>query len=337
MAVLTSWVWVLAGCFSAAVAEDSGISALYPAVWEESPEQLSDYRSEDGQHIMNPWEVTERMGMYRILLKQTAPYFARYAPENEQNLLWGLPLQFGWQYKTGRLADPTGMIDCSYELADHLCVSVDSWWADINYYLSVIPFLAAVGSGILGISSDQIVILPPPSDQRRFCYTVSGCRSAFPETMDSWNAFFQYMQTPSSDFDGLLEHLWAAHTSSLDSSLSTFVDRYDYYPDQEVNFQKNWAIAVNYLAAARLPTTLRRSHGLQKGLPPHILLYTDIAPFISDFTPLQNKVLLMLNELGDLDRLTGSSSLKAWEAIMSTKLSRKLLLKFLEAFLGTST
>lgn len=102
MAVLASFVWILVGCISAAVAEGSNISDLYPPFWEESPEQLSDYRLEDGKHIIDPWVFTDRMGLYRILLNQTATYFASYGSENEQNLFWGLPLQFGWQYRSGK-------------------------------------------------------------------------------------------------------------------------------------------------------------------------------------------------------------------------------------------
>ncbi|XP_031236190.1 protein LEG1 homolog [Mastomys coucha] len=336
MAVLASWVWVLAGCFSAAVARISNISVLYPPFWEESPEQLSDYRLEDGKHIINPWIFTDRMGMYRILLTETATYFARYGPENEQNLLWGLPLQFGWQYQTGRLADPTGMRDCGNELEESLCISVDSWWADVNYYLSVLPFLAAVDSGIAGLSPEQITILPPPKDQMRFCYNVSGCQSAFPETMNRWRDFFQYMQLPSSDFDGLLKKLWDAHTLSLEYPTRAFVDRYNFYSDQEASFEKNWAITVYYLGEARLPTTLIRAHSFQRGLPPRVLDDIDIAPFIPDFTPLQNKVLVTLNLLGDIDRYSGSLSLTIWESLMSTKFARKLFLNAFEEFLGTS-
>lgn len=83
--------------------------------------------------------------------------------------------------------------------------------------------------------------------------------------------------------------------------------RYAYYSDQESKFEKNWAIAVDYLAAAYYPTTLIRTHGFQKGLPPRILLDTDIAPFIADFTTTQNTVLLSLTVLGDTDQLTGTN------------------------------
>lgn len=94
MAVPDSWVWVLVGCIFAAVAEGSDISDLYPPLWEESPRELSNYSLEDGKHIINPWVFTDRMGLYRILLNQMATYFEKYGSENEQNILWGLPVEF---------------------------------------------------------------------------------------------------------------------------------------------------------------------------------------------------------------------------------------------------
>ncbi|KAL6092325.1 hypothetical protein STEG23_014957 [Scotinomys teguina] len=147
----------------------------------------------------------------------------------------------------------------------------------------------------------------------------------------------QYMQLPSSDFDGLLEHLWAAHTSSLEYPVGVFTDRYAYYSSPEANFEKNWAIAVNYLAAAYLPTTMDRTYRCQSGLPTRVLVNSDIAPFITDFTLLQNEVLLSLTALGNTDRNTGSASLKAWKFVMHSKFARELFLKAFEEFLGSST
>lgn len=66
-------------------------------------------------------------------------------------------------------------------------------FTDVNYFLSVLPFLAAVDSGILGISSDEFTILPPPLDESRFCYNVSDCKKLVGEIMDSWTTFFQVL------------------------------------------------------------------------------------------------------------------------------------------------
>ncbi|CAF3027312.1 unnamed protein product [Rotaria socialis] len=57
---------------------------------------------------------------------------------NESNILFAFSSQFGWQYESNRLFTN-----------NTLTMSLDSWWAAANYYLSVILFLAAVDVGII--------------------------------------------------------------------------------------------------------------------------------------------------------------------------------------------
>ncbi|XP_069866282.1 protein LEG1 homolog [Dipodomys merriami] len=337
MAFIPCWAWVLVGYLSTSVIGAPNLSSFYPPLWEESPGQFSDYKVENGKYIIDPWVYTSRMGMYKILLSQTATYFAKFAPENEQNVLWGLPLQLGWQFRSGRSADPTRKTNCGYESEDHLCISADSWWTDINYFLCAIPFLSAVDSGIMGISPDEVTLLPPPKDQQRFCYNVSGCRSSHPEMMKQWNAFYQYLKSPSTDFDDILRYLWTAHTSSLEGSLGDFEDKLLYYSKPEADFEKSWCVVVNYLVASLYPPTLIRTHNFEKGLPPRVLLKTDIAPFIKGFTPLQNVAVLSLNGLRKLDESTDSESLTLWETLMKTKTARKLVLLLMETFIEIAT
>ncbi|XP_042637691.1 protein LEG1 homolog [Orycteropus afer afer] len=332
MAFLLLLAYVIAGCLSAASAGTCNLLALYPPLWEESPGQFNVYQVKNGQYIIDAWVYPERMGMYKILLTQTAKYFERFSPENEQNILWGLPLQHGWQYNTGRLADPTNATNCGYE-SDHLCISVNSWWADINYFLCALPFLSAVDSGVMGISSDQVTILPPPKDQMLFCFDVFTCRSLFPKTMDKWNAFYQNMKLPSSSFEGLLKYLWAAHTSTLQDVLKIFETRLQNYAKPEADFERSWSLAVEYIAASNFPTTLIRIHEFQKGLPPRMLVTGDKAPFISDFTFFQNIVLFSLNSLYEVANATGSLSLTIWKHLMKTEFARKLVLTNLEIVL----
>ncbi|KAM9665215.1 protein LEG1 homolog [Trichechus inunguis] len=334
MAFLLSWTCVIVGCLSASLAVTSNLSDLYPPLWVESPGQFSDYRMKDGQYIINAWVYPERMGMYKILLTQTARYFERFAPENEQNVLWGLPLQHGWQYHTGRLADPTHRTNCGYESGNHLCISVDSWWADINYFLCALPFLAAVDSGVMGISADQVTLLPPPKDQNLFCLNVSACCSSFPETMGKWNAFYQHLKLPSSTFDDLLKYLWVAHTSTLKDTLQTFESRLNNYLKPEAYFEISWSVAVEYIAASNFPTTLIRTSDFQKGLPPRMLVTGDVAPFIRNFTAFQNIVLFSVNTLHKVDNATGHSSLIIWKNLMKTQVARRFVLEILEIILN---
>ncbi|XP_037700546.1 protein LEG1 homolog [Choloepus didactylus] len=327
MVFLSTWSCVIIGSLLSYLAGASSLSDLYPPLWNESTGQLRNYRGEDGQYTIDPWKYLERMGMYKILLNCTASYFVKFAPENEQNILWGLPLQNGWQYTSGRLADPTQRTNCGYESGDRLCISVDSWWADLNYFLCALPFLAAVDSGLMGISSDQVTLALPPKDQTKFCYDVSSCRSSFTETMDKWNAFYQYLQTPSSRFDDLLKYLWAAHTSTLEHTIKIFEDRYDYYSKPEADFERSWVVTVEFIAAALFPTTLTGVHKFQKGLPPRLLVTGDVAPFISDFTRFQNTFLFVIDYLGQVDESTDSLSLDLWKTLMESETARTFALR----------
>nr|XP_014708970.2 protein LEG1 homolog isoform X4 [Equus asinus] len=311
----------------------SSISDAYPPLWKESPGEFSDYKVENGKYVINVWHYLERMGTYKILLNKTAKYFEKFAPENEQNILWGLPVHHGWQYYTGRLADPTQRTGCGHESGDHLCISVDSWWADFNYYLSAMPFLAAIDSGIMGISSDNVTFLPPSKDQMSFCYNVSSCHSSFPEAMKKWNEFYQHVKSCSDNLDDLLKYLWAAHVSSLKIAHKNFHDRLKYYSKQEADFERSWALFVDYLAPPRFPTTLTRMYEFQKGLPTRMLASGDIAPFIKDFTGFQNTVLLALNFIRKVHEYTGTLSFTVWKTLMKVKVARKLFLEILEFIL----
>uniref|UniRef100_K9IXD1 Putative secreted protein n=1 Tax=Desmodus rotundus TaxID=9430 RepID=K9IXD1_DESRO len=330
MALLSPWACILIGCFSLSLAEAASLSDLYPPLWEESPGQFSGYKVENGKYIINPWIYPERMGMYKILLTQTARYFEKFAPENEKNVLWGLPLQHGWQYSTGRLADPSQKTDCGYGSGDPLCISVDSWWADINYFLCALPFFAAVDSGIMGISSDQVTLLPPPKDQTKFCVNVSTCQSSFPRTMRQWNTFYKHVQSPFSSFEDLLKYLWDAHTLTLHDVFKSFDHRLEYYSKPEADFARIWSVNVEYIAALQLPTNLIRIHEFGKGMPPRVLVHGDRAPSISDFSTRQNVVLLGLSLVRDVHDWTGSLSLKIWKMLMKTQIARQLALEFLE-------
>eukprot|EP01035_Chromulina_nebulosa_P017478 gene17478-23030_t len=59
--------------------------------------------------------------------------------DNSKNILWGLPLQHSWQYVTGRL----------FSSDNDTTIDVKAWWGDMNYYLSIIPYLGAVKAALL--------------------------------------------------------------------------------------------------------------------------------------------------------------------------------------------
>ncbi|NXC21359.1 LEG1H protein, partial [Corythaeola cristata] len=164
---------------------------VYPPLWDLAPENLLDFQVKDNKTVINAWNYRERLGAYKSLLNASAKYFTAFGSQNFGNILWGLPLQHGWQFRTGRLADPSSVTSCGYEDGDLLCISVRSWWSCVNYYLAVIPFLGAVEAGLFGQLQYEIELLPPEERRDDFCYSVADCRSRIPELMDDWKAYFE--------------------------------------------------------------------------------------------------------------------------------------------------
>ncbi|XP_074120790.1 protein LEG1 homolog [Sminthopsis crassicaudata] len=324
MLLLPSLLCALAGYVSAFLVETATLTDLYPPLWKDCPSQFSDYKVEDGVYTIDPWLYPERMGMYKILITFTAKYFERFGPNNEENILWGLPLQHGWQFKSGRLTDPTNVTDCGRKNGDHMCISVNSWWACMNYNLCVLPFLGAIEAGALGISSDQVTLLPPPKDQMHFCYDVTTCRSSFPDAMTKWNTFFQQAKNLSKTLDDLLSDLWIAHVATLKATKNIFRNRIQYYSKPELDFEKSWTTAMDYVAAMCFETTLTKTYKFQMALPPRLLNSGDQPFLIKDFTDSQNRLLYLLNLLYETDDNSGHKFLHLFKNVMKSKILRKI-------------
>lgn len=109
--------------------------------------------------------------------------------------------------------------------------------------------------------------------------------------------------------------------------------RLKYYSKQEADFERSWALFVDYLAPPNFPTTLIRTYEFQKELPTRMLVSGDRAPFISDFSGFQNTVLFALNLLHKVHKYTGTLSLTLWKTLMKSTVARKLFLEILEFIL----
>ncbi|NXD76703.1 LEG1H protein, partial [Halcyon senegalensis] len=290
--------------------------AAYPPLWDLAPENLLDFPVKDNKIVINAWDYQQRLGMYKILLNFSSKYFATFGSQNFGNILWGLPLQHGWQFHTGRLADPSNVTSCGYEDGDLLCISVRSWWACMNYYLSALPFLGAVEAGLFGQLQYEIELLPPEEQRADFCYSVADCRSRIPKLMDDWKAYFEVnnffflsAMSPATfssfQLDDALHYLWKAHVASIAYALPKFHDSLKYLPDTEANFGEDWANGVDFIAATYFSTDFLTTNKFQAFLPQRMLVDRDVLPSISDFSPQQNRVLLSLRSLHKANQLTG--------------------------------
>ncbi|NWU67211.1 LEG1H protein, partial [Pterocles burchelli] len=309
---------------------------VYPPLWYLAPENLLDYLVKDNKIVIDAWNYQERLGVYKNLLNSSAKYFTAFGSQNFGNILWGLPLQHGWQFRTGRLADPSSVTSCGREDGDLLCISVRSWWSCMNYYLSVIPFLGAVEAGLFGQLQYEIEILPPEERRTDFCYSVADCWSRIPELMDDWKAYFEVNNftfffifsgspaTFSFKLDDALSLMWRAHVASIAYALPKFQDSLKYLSDPEANFGEDWASAVDFIAATHFRTDLPTTNNFQAFLPQRMLVEGDVLPFICDFSPQQNRVLVSMKALHRANQLTGGLLLKLWRKAMSTEAGRKM-------------
>lgn len=73
----------------------------FPPLWHLAPGNLAEYPVRGNKILIDAWSYKERMGIYKIMLSHSAKYFAALGENNEANILWGLPLQHGWQYQSG--------------------------------------------------------------------------------------------------------------------------------------------------------------------------------------------------------------------------------------------
>lgn len=73
----------------------------HPPLWDLAPGNLLDFPVKDNKIVINAWKYQERLGVYKSLLNASAKYFGAFGPQNSGNILWGLPLQHGWQFRTG--------------------------------------------------------------------------------------------------------------------------------------------------------------------------------------------------------------------------------------------
>ncbi|NXN05415.1 LEG1H protein, partial [Sylvia borin] len=304
---------------------------VYPPLWDLAPENLLDFPVKDNKIVINAWNYQDRLGVYKSLLNASAKYFGAFGPQNSGNILWGLPLQHGWQFRTGRLADHSGGTSCGYENGEFLCQSVRSWWSCMNYYLAVIPFLGAVEAGLFRQLPYEIEILPPEEQKDDFCYSVKDCWSRTPELMDDWKAFFEVNSFSSFKLDDALGLMWKAHTSSIAYALPIFRDRLKYLSNPEANFGEDWANGVDFIAATHFSTDLLTTNSFQIFLPQRMLVEGDVLPSISDFSPEQNNVLVSLRALHKGNKLTGGLLLKVWQKAMSTEAGRKIGRKLIES------
>ncbi|XP_070562360.1 protein LEG1 homolog [Ptychodera flava] len=229
-----------------------------PPYWPLAPSRITDYPIANKTVQINPWHYLHRLGLYKILLNATSHCREEFGTDNLGNVMWGLPLQYGWQLESGRLNDPRNSIDSE----DEFYISSESWWASINYYLSVLPFIGAAEAGMVDLGDHVLEFTAPAQRSDQYCRTVQSCRQDVPETVRKWKMYFEELKTSADfhgknapySFDGVLGALWDAHTESL-KVMDRFEQLEHTYSSVERAFFIGWGFGLTrYLNASHFNT-----------------------------------------------------------------------------------
>lgn len=260
-------------------------SDLYPPLWQQAPSSLSDFPlsndSAGSYRLIDPWLYPHRLGLFKILIAATTPYMPFCASSNASNILFALPSQFGWQLKSNRLfTDGT------------MRISTDSWWASANYYISVIPFLVAVDSGLVSNEPFRIV------QREDFCATSTQCLQQVPNAMAQWSLFFFHLQQSAACVADrkltrrlmdkcYLTQIWSTYTSSINDALTLARPKLDLLPSEaEKLFGLGWARLLNLIAMTRKNTNLHEAMKNQRQfLPMRMLRESDRTGESDDLPP----------------------------------------------------
>ncbi|XP_067241084.1 liver-enriched gene 1, tandem duplicate 1 [Chanodichthys erythropterus] len=321
-------VVVLAVLGQAAVVTENGL----PIQWEKAPSELSQLPTVDGVIQVNPWDYLQRMALYKLLINSTDPYMSSMGPGDKENPLWSLPLQLGWKLKSGRLTDPSPATTstCGLESSEPVCISPLSWYGCINYYLSVLPFLAAVQTGVVGKGEVQVQVQVPAEMAQDYCSSYTDCSTKHPDAMAKWHTFFQSLQQISesedTDFnkkDQILGLMWAAEEESLKTTYVACSERQKLYSSPEVRFGLSWISSAAYVAAARFHANIERSEKFMAPLPSRVLQESDSPPNIADLSAEENHTLYVFGWMSSVNQLLGGSLVSLWRSAMCSAPARE--------------
>jgi hypothetical protein len=271
-----------------------------PTLWNEAPSSIADYPlvyncstssivRERECRLINPWLYLDRLGLYKILINTTSSLMPFCSLSNVENILFGLPSQFSWQFNSNRLFS-NGTKN----------ISTDSWWASANYYLSVIPFLAAVDAGVIQQGIFQIV------QHENFCSNSNECFRQIPEAMSKWRLFFTNLsQSNYCKIDHIdnriidkcyLGPMWSAHVASIEHALPLIASKVPLLPSyNEQRFGLGWANLVGFIGMSRENTNLLNTNKYQdEFLPKRILRNDDQPPHCPDLPKTVNQGLELL-------------------------------------------
>ncbi|XP_028294923.1 liver-enriched gene 1, tandem duplicate 1 [Gouania willdenowi] len=296
-----------------------------PLQWSHAFSQVTELPEQNGVTTPNPSHFLHRMSFYKLLIAATDPYMGTMGTGAEDSPVWGLAIQLAWLLSSGRLADPTGQTNCG--LGEPMCISLNSWWSCMSYFVSALPFLSAAQQGFL-IPGMQVQ-MQIPEGFGEYCSNYADCATKYPDAMNKWDAFFQGLRDaatsplPDSEKKDLLLGLyWAAQMASIYAS-SACNAKQSLYSSEEISFANSWLNSAEYVSAAHFQSNLVLSSKFVVPLPGRVLKEGDVAPNIADLTAEENHSLNTFTWMKNINTLLGGTLVSMWQKAMCSPTTRE--------------
>uniref|UniRef100_A0A671SXG4 Uncharacterized protein n=1 Tax=Sinocyclocheilus anshuiensis TaxID=1608454 RepID=A0A671SXG4_9TELE len=219
---------------------------------------------------------------------------------------------------------------CGLESSEAVCISPQSWYACMNYYMSVLPFLAAVQTAVVEKGEIQLHIQAPAEVAPDYCSSFTHCSTKYPDAMTKWETFFQSLQhisnSDDTDFskkDKILGLLWAAEEASLQTASSACSERQKLYSSPEVRFGQGWLNSAAYVAAAHFHANIERSEKFMAPLPSRVLQVSNRPPNIANLSAEENHALHIFSWMNSVNQLLGGSLVNLWRSAMCSPQARE--------------
>lgn len=239
--------------------------------------------------MFDPWIIADRDAISVALLNCTRVP-AVFGEDNLGNSLWGIRIQTQWQINSGRQQSQSNAAR----------IDENSWFANINYLLTIVPYLVAMKCQLLPTTTK---FLPPqvnPASDYPIVYA-----DIDPAIAEDWTNYFETIKRLRSDptyvsLESLQQILWVVHNSTVVEALVKFAPKLNSLNIKEKKFSNGFGHLVEILAIVNMDTSYTPTNSLNKMLPQRKLTFWDTPPLIFDMTAQQNVVVSSLFGISDI-------------------------------------
>ncbi|XP_058525096.1 protein LEG1 homolog [Ochotona princeps] len=304
----------------------------YPDLWDEVSGDISEFPVQNNKIIIDIWKYVDRLRMYKILFNKSDEYFFQLGQNNTGNALWALNMFFGRLYKTDRLSEPSDSSVCAYGSG---CISHNSGWGGINFYVVAFNFLAAVESGFLGDIPYEIEFVRGKERRSDYCYSLHECRAAHPMAMNLGKRYYKYLKsktTPPTAEDTLdttaIKYMWDTHQAAIDIGTAKFNSISEYSSAAERDFTMDFLLAIEFCEAAEYRPYFESAAELLEGFPHRPLTDEDAQDLPDDFSTRQKAMLVAVKLIRTINDFSGGVFLTLWKTLMALSDVNKALGRF---------